>query len=830
MENEILNKKASISSLYREKTLNGLLESQNFVELCKSPRQKFTDDLFPPTDSSLYSGKTEFSAELDAMSRLSSLSSKSKFWSSYKAKSKYIWLRLSEVCKQGEINILKMPKEIRDNPDILTEDVIQGELGDCYFLSAISALAENPERIKILFPSLNISSAGVFVAKVYLHGHPTEIVVDDYFPFIDSPKPQLAFTGVNKKTKNIWPMILEKVWAKMNLSYEDIIAGNSAEAFEFLTPAPIETYYHDVHSDVLYQIMKQADEKDFIICSDITVTENTNIHYLAKIGLISNHAYTVIDLAEVIDPHKGIQVRLLKIRNPWGTNEWVGDWSDKSPKWTPELIEQVNYKDEDNGTFWISYEDFCKFYTSTHICMVKNNYSLCYEKYNYDKNEAFNLVQIDVPKDSSGYFIVNQRNARIYRNAKGLDEFENKYCSMIVFKELPNGDFVYIGGDCGRHNRLYVECENMLRGKYYIAVSFPIQHSDKVIDFVKLKSQTSIQEDNFIYRIGVYSPFSKLDIVDVQGEEEKKKTSDFIKDVVFDLALNNKENFYNFTEEGEKDSWRSISFEKEAGAYGYIAYENNSDALIKEHLTFNELHNINMIPIEEVVGNEVTFDEGLIEDPQLRETITRLRREFNFKSSVKISNIPKEVSQKTPVNVEVSVAPHSRLIILLEKTEEDSSVDMNSRIALVYPNYALLDEGKFPPKKTKIKYNENFVDIYECVIEHSSGVIFVYKNKTDNLKFTCTTIFPEFLNLQISVRPEDNIKQEENDYASVDPTKPDLQIKNPKNQVILSLEPGQMNFFELRSNDYFESYSYSCEMNYQMNLSRNRIKQKYAMK
>ena len=38
------------------------------------------------------------------------------------------------------------------------------------------------------------------------------------------------------QTSNIWPMLLEKAWAKVNGSYEDIISGNPKEAMKFLTP------------------------------------------------------------------------------------------------------------------------------------------------------------------------------------------------------------------------------------------------------------------------------------------------------------------------------------------------------------------------------------------------------------------------------------------------------------------------------------------------------------------------------------------------------------------------------------------------------------------
>lgn len=48
-------------------------------------------------------------------------------------------------------------------------DILQGSLGDCYFLSAIAALAENDFRIKNLFPDLDLHPEGIYMARI-LHG------------------------------------------------------------------------------------------------------------------------------------------------------------------------------------------------------------------------------------------------------------------------------------------------------------------------------------------------------------------------------------------------------------------------------------------------------------------------------------------------------------------------------------------------------------------------------------------------------------------------------------------------------------------------------------
>jgi len=51
-----------------------------------------------------------------------------------------------------------------------------------------------------------------------------------------------------------------------------------------------------------------------------------------------------------LDVHVYFQ-KLLQLRNPWGTFEWKGDWSDKSSKWKkhPGIKKKLHFVDADDG-------------------------------------------------------------------------------------------------------------------------------------------------------------------------------------------------------------------------------------------------------------------------------------------------------------------------------------------------------------------------------------------------------------------------------------------------------------------------------------------------
>lgn len=84
-------------------------------------------------------------------------------------------------------------------------------------------------------------------------------------------------------------------------------------------------------------------------------------------GLIPGHAYSIIRAVR----YEGHQ--LLNIRNPWGTFEWEGAWGDKDrQRWTPEAVEAVRPEFGDDGTFWMSFEDFTEQFRALNVCKVND--------------------------------------------------------------------------------------------------------------------------------------------------------------------------------------------------------------------------------------------------------------------------------------------------------------------------------------------------------------------------------------------------------------------------------------------------------------------------
>ena len=117
----------------------------------------------------------------------------------------------------------------------------QGGLGDCWFLAAAGALADRPKVLKSIIPETEGWKNGRYEVHATKNGLPTKVIVDDLFPCYPSKygsfKPVFARLSAEEE---LWPLILEKAWAKLHGSYARIEGGYSFNAMRDLTGAPGE--------------------------------------------------------------------------------------------------------------------------------------------------------------------------------------------------------------------------------------------------------------------------------------------------------------------------------------------------------------------------------------------------------------------------------------------------------------------------------------------------------------------------------------------------------------------------------------------------------------
>lgn len=151
--------------------------------------------------------------------------SNAKEWKQFK------WIRISELSGTPSKKVFL--------EGISPADVNQGRLGNCYFLSALAVLAEHPSRIQNLFleGSREISTTGAYGMRLCLNGVWTEVIVDDFVPCLNG-RPAFAQPAQGAE---FWVLLLEKAWAKVNGSYQNINGGDPSTMLQILTGAPSTT-------------------------------------------------------------------------------------------------------------------------------------------------------------------------------------------------------------------------------------------------------------------------------------------------------------------------------------------------------------------------------------------------------------------------------------------------------------------------------------------------------------------------------------------------------------------------------------------------------------
>jgi len=348
--------------------------------------------------------------------------------------------------------------------DICPSRIVQGWLGDCYFLSAVSALAERPERIKAIFVTREVNEAGCYAVQVYVSGCLQTVLLDDVIPCKrGSNVPAFTRTLGNE----LWVLLLEKAWAKVNENYENIEAGNSVEALSFLTGAPSITIKTDKkeHLEDNWKQILDASNKKYVMCASAGHTNNGETKDFKSVGLSCDHTYSLLSAIELI--HKGRTLRLLKLRDPWGIQNWTGNWSKTSPLWSKQLKRQLNYSSTDEAIFYIEYKDYIKYFTHTIICKYHDDY---YSRtfVATQKNKEYNCFAFEILKETKGFISIHQLEKRFMREK--FKDYEYGFVGSILARVREDGTVAYKSENMYRSDAETVIEFSLAPGKYILYI------------------------------------------------------------------------------------------------------------------------------------------------------------------------------------------------------------------------------------------------------------------------------------------------------------------------------------------------------------------------
>ncbi|XP_032115045.1 calpain-5 [Sapajus apella] len=344
-------------------------EDQSYSALrrdCLRRKVLFEDPLFPATDDSLYYKGTPGPTVR--------------------------WKRPKDICKDPRLFV----------DGISSHDLHQGQVGNCWFVAACSSLASRESLWQKVIPDWKEQEwdpekpdayGGIFHFRFWRFGEWVDVVIDDRLPTVNN---QLIYCHSNARNE-FWCALVEKAYAKLAGCYQALDGGNTADALVDFTGGvsePIDLTEGDFANDEtkrnqLFERMLKVHSRGGLISASIKAMTAADMEARLACGLVKGHAYAVTDVRKVRLGHgllaffKSEKLDMIRLRNPWGEREWNGPWSDTSEEWqkvSKSEREKMGVTVQDDGEFWMTFEDVCRYFTDIIKCRLINTSYLSIHK------------------------------------------------------------------------------------------------------------------------------------------------------------------------------------------------------------------------------------------------------------------------------------------------------------------------------------------------------------------------------------------------------------------------------------------------------------------
>lgn len=504
---------------------------QEIVDFCRSNKIDFVDDSFPPTMNSLL-----FESQIEKLNRLSNeeqTSGRAHHSSTTDSEIVDNTISRNELEEEKTLRLLKTsvwmrPRQIRirssdqkyewavfRNPR--PSDISQGISGNCWFLSALAVLAERPELLERVMLTHKVCPQGAYQVRLCKDGRWQIILIDDLLPCDQYRNP--LYSPARKK--QLWVPLIEKALAKVHGCYAALASGRSIEGLATLTGAPCETitlqptisctsttpstaspaagarnegttsptdqHVEEIDEDLIWAQLLSSRGAGFLMgasCGggNLFVDEDE----YALVGLRPRHAYSVMDVRD-----EGNQLRLVKLRNPWGHFSWKGDWSDDSSLWTRELKTMLMPRGADEGVFWMCFKDVVKYFDSIDVCKVRTGWNeirlegLFPTKSTDTENIPFVILTVNETTEIDLSLFQSSRRDALYSSSQQTfsPKIQQLDLCIMVFRStsikrrskesIDIGSFVYYSQ---RQVRNFVGCSLILEPGEYVILCTAFNH------------------------------------------------------------------------------------------------------------------------------------------------------------------------------------------------------------------------------------------------------------------------------------------------------------------------------------------------------------------
>eukprot|EP00933_Yihiella_yeosuensis_P034286 TRINITY_DN2778_c0_g1_i9.p1 TRINITY_DN2778_c0_g1~~TRINITY_DN2778_c0_g1_i9.p1 ORF type:complete len:954 (-),score=122.26 TRINITY_DN2778_c0_g1_i9:172-2691(-) len=215
------------------------------------------------------------------------------------------------------------------------KDVGKGESNTGYMLASLMAIAHaQPKVIEDMFVDRHLWPKNVYKTKWFYHGREINVSVDNMIPAKKKYEPW--FTQFSNSGE-VWPMVVEKAWAKLHSSFGLVFGGYQLDFMSAVTQAPMEFVKHADHTtDLLWAKLVNGTRDGFAMTARVSKTE--------KSALSKDAVYAV-----------------LKSGMPGGKRS--------------VLVANPNSPDT-SKTAWMTLEEYHRKFGQTDMCQIHKNYEL----------------------------------------------------------------------------------------------------------------------------------------------------------------------------------------------------------------------------------------------------------------------------------------------------------------------------------------------------------------------------------------------------------------------------------------------------------------------